>query len=392
MMQFGLVSYQDQRDYASSLTFVEHYKGQGIVDETGKALLLAALKMSESIGKSVLICARLFFWGQLERSFVRIELAERINKQSFDAADVFEKQELLDCLGEDMLAGFIGTNFDFAKLNTRWNPADYSKELVESSSAYDETWIYIPPPTGFFSVIENIVLARFFCLLNKKRFKLDTRHNWWHYPILFTELLPYLDATSVAPDDSSAKYIMWDYLRQYFRYIGPQNFEFLRIFKAQEYKKVKRCLHSYISRCQVSERPNPEDCVVFVRGGDKIKLETIDAPFLFLREDVDFLRDSNTTIHVLSDDHKLADSFIQRLGLQSNANLTARDRSGYHLRNGHSVEDVNTIINNFLILANAKYSISCPSSNLVNSAHWSNRVLDDTFRPRSLPSLRYLYL
>ena len=185
---------------------------------------------------------------------------------------------------------------------------------------------------------------------------------------------------------------MWDLLRQYFRYINPENFNLLKQFKAQQYKKIKNALHTYLDTVDARQRPNPEDGMLFVRGGDKIQLETIEAPLESLRADISELRNRNVEIRVLSDDYGLATRLCRALELPPEANITGENRSGYHLHAGHSVDDVHTIINNYLMLGNARYSLSCPSSNLVNSAHWSNRILDNKFKPRSLPALRYLYL
>ena len=392
MMQFGLVSYQDQPDYASSLAFIEHFKRARAVDPVARKLLRDALATNNSIGKSALMTARLHFWGHLDHTATRLELNSRVTSDTFSAADVFEKQELFDCLGPALLADLIGSEFDTSSLYTGWDTADYITDLSGINPSPQEAWCYVPPPTGFFSVMENIVLAKFFCKVHNKAFKLDLQHNWWRYPVPFLDLLGGYDIAEFNLDMPHDKYIMWDVLRQYFRYIHPGNFNFLKKFKAQEYRKIKRTLRLYLDSTDSRPRPAPEDCIVFIRGGDKVQIETIEAPQQFIHADIATLRARGTDVRVLSDDHGLAESLIATLGLSSDANLTARNRAGYHLHAGHSLNDVHTIIHNYLMLANARYSISCPSSNLVNSAHWSNQILDDSFRPRSLPSLRFLYL
>ena len=392
MMQFGLVSYQDQPDYASSLAFIEYYKRSREMDAMGRTLLHNALSKNSGIGKAVLMFARLYFWGQLDIDSVHKELANKITAENYQCADVFEKQELFDCLGQELLSQFIGTDFHFSDVFTGWESIDYAMDLSNINPDPDIIWSYIPPPTGFFSVIENIVLAKFFCKINNKAFKLDQLHNWWRYPVPFLDLFSDYEKAEFNLNKKPENYITWDVLRNYFRYINPANFDFLKKFKAQEYKKIKYALRSFLDQRSPQARPNPEDCVIFVRGGDKIQLETIEAPLTFLHEDISRLHNRRIDIRILSDDHVLAESLIRTLGLNNNANLTNKSRAGYHLHASHSMDDVYTIINNYLILGNARYSISCPSSNIVNSAHWSNRVLEENFKPRSLPSLRYLYL
>lgn len=392
MMQFGLVSYQAEPDYGSSLAFVDRYKRNPVMDETGILLLEAALAAAKGIGKSVLIVARLFFWGQLSRTFVLQSLASKVTRSNFDQADVYEKQELFVCLGQPVLSELIGNDFNFSTLSTAWDDFDYSADLNLTNSKPDETWTYIPPPTGFFSVIENIVLAKFFCKINNKTFRLDTNHNWWRYPVPFLHLFEGTGTSDFNTDLPQEKFIMWDTLRHYFRFINPAAFNLLKKFKIQQYERIKHSLSHYLDGIDLRPRPAPEECIVFIRGGDKVQLETIDAPSGLLLSDIEAMKKRRVPVRILSDDHGLAESLVQSLGLGKESNLTASNRKGYHLQAGHSLNDVHTIINNFLILSNARYSFGCPSSNLVNSAHWSNRILNDGFKPRSIPCLRYLYL
>ena len=65
--------------------------------------------------------------------------------------------------------------------------------------------------------------------------------------------------------------------------------------------------------------------------------------------------------------------------------------NGYYLARA-SDDDVKAIVRNYLILASAKYSMSCPSSNLVNSAHWSNPILAEQLPLQSIPILRYIFV
>jgi hypothetical protein len=392
MMHFGMVSYQAEPDYAASLAFVDHYKQTSVIDDAGILLLEAALDSAKGVGKSVLILARLFFWGQVSSTFVLQALASKVTQSSFEEANVYEKQELFDCLGISPLAQLIGTGFDFSSLSTAWDDSDFSVNVDLVNPKPDETWTYIPPPTGFFSVIENIVLAQFFCKINNKVFRLDTQHNWWRYPVPFLQLFQNTSSPEFNVNLPSGKYVMWDTLRYYFRHINPSVFGLLKSFKIQQYARIKRALSHYLDDIDLRARPAPEECIVFIRGGDKVQLETISAPSELLLSDIEALRQRRISVRVLSDDYGLADTLVQSLGLGEGANLTASSRTGYHLQNGHSLDDVHTIINNFLVLSNAKYSLGCPSSNLVNSAHWSNRILDDSFKPRSIPCLRYLYL
>jgi Na+-translocating ferredoxin:NAD+ oxidoreductase RnfC subunit len=77
------------------------------------------------------------------------------------------------------------------------------------------------------------------------------------------------------------------------------------------------------------------------------------------------------SIGILSDDYRYAEKLKNDIACEKIVNLTPENLEGYRLSQSKSVNDVERILENFILLASSPACISCPSSNLVNASNWA---------------------
>lgn len=389
MLQFGSVTYNDTIDYEKSIIFINEFKKYKKLTDINHQVIKDAVQTNPAIGKALLIYVRLFFWKMISLYDLISAIKDKVNYVNYNKLGIFEKNELECCLGHELMCAFLGQKIQ--PINELTNLKCLYIE-TEGFGSDEEVWTYIPPPTGFFSIIENIVYAKFFCKLRNKKFKLDILHNWWRYPIPFLDLFDVNLRKEFNLNLESDMHLTWDVLRYGMSKISQEEYRELGVFKLHEYRKIKNTLKNFYSTVKENIEIDTESCVAYMRGGDKLVLETIHSPPELLHCDVFAVQALDVPILFLSDDFQLAEDTLQMYGNKSSKNITKSIFHGYHYGLNNSEEDFYAIIENYLILSSCNYSISCPSSNLVNSANWSNENLKTDFNLQSIPTYRYLYL
>ena len=176
-----------------------------------------------------------------------------------------------------------------------------------ASQALD-VWIYVPPPTGFFSVLENVVMAKFYCELHQKIFVLDATFNWWVYPVNFFDIFD-AQFNRVIPSNSKKIYqLNWETLRDVAKRMDVKVAKRFAKFKAKEFYKIRKQLTNYHQSNFNNGILKDYSCVVFIRGGDKTLYETVESPISLLLRDIANIRVSGQEFHILSDDFDLAEN------------------------------------------------------------------------------------
>jgi hypothetical protein len=107
-----------------------------------------------------------------------------------------------------------------------------------------------------------------------------------------------------------------------------------------------------------------------------------------------------SVVNVLSDDYGFAQRIIEQSGISNVNNLTESIFSGYYnsaanpsleRKDQATEDDIRAMINNYVLIASSGISGSCPSTNIVNCAHWSaNFFLSPHLA--SVPIEKYLML
>ena len=393
MLQFGLISYRDDPDYEESMEFISKFLDPSAINDVHLNFIKFGIKKNPKIGKALLVAVRLYYWKYINHDELRALLDERLDLVNFTNADLWEKQEIFHCLGSDFLNTFFTWEHPWRILESYGTTQDYNFNSIDAD--WQNDWCYSPPPTGFFSVIENIIIAKFFFSLHKRKFRISPPENWWRYPIDFYSIFE-----KFCPNDPSGlddiRYISWKDIRDNFRYLHPSYYEILKKYKVDQYSEVKSLIKIFISNRAKEYSFNFPDhvnsCIYFVRGGDKTVLETIDMPSELLMLDLVEAQEKYKKIAILSDDYIIAQDIVNKFGNSSIYNITDKNKNGYYINKLHSSADVFAILNNYLLLSETIMSLSCPSSNLVNSAHWSNESAVHSMPLHSVPVRRLLYL
>jgi hypothetical protein len=386
MIQFGSMSCANDPEIVSFLKeLVTKTKDAQSTINTIRELIKTDLNFHHRL----LIYVRMVFWGYITQDEARDDIANRFNISKFNASSSFDRTEIASCLGPRLTTEFANIDIQQA---IRYQDCFDAEYLVSKDYDGDEIWIYTPPATGFFSVVENIILAKFLCTLHRKIFKLDTDYGkWWRYPVPFSDIFQDQFLDDDHSDSRQVKYLTWNIARDIATSLDFTTLQALARFKREEYASVKRRLKNWLEGFGESISLPHESAVFFIRGGDKLVIETIPPPTHTIEIDCEFLLRKSEDFMVLSDDFKLAQNFSEKFGKSKIKNITEDGLNGYFVNNMSSIQNVRTIIRNYLIISSAKYSMSCPSSNLVNSAHWSNPGLKP-IDLRSTPLQRYVFL
>jgi hypothetical protein len=389
MLQFGNAMYRHDTQNDAIMALIKDFQARPESRPVLIEQLRALVKANPLPGRSAMVYARLMFWGYIPHERALDDLAAVLNLESFNRLGAFERIELASCLGPRLTVDLMSLTLDEAA-----QYCDFSGLHIQVQREYeaDEVWVYSPPPTGFFSVIENIVLAQFLCKLYKKVFRLDDRvETWWRYPVHFQELFQGLFQPQVVGIDLPLKHIGWSTVREIFGSASPTVLQSYANFKREEFISVKNVLRDWLSG-NGGELGNVSDTAIYyIRGGDKLVLETMMPPAHVVEKDFQCLFRNSARFLVLSDDYQLAQDFVQRFTASKLENITEPKFSGYFVQS-NSIDDVRAIVRNYVTLASVKYSMSCPSSNLVNVAHFSNSNLQSLVNLQSSPLLRYAYL
>ena len=301
------------------------------------------------------IAARQFFWGQLEWAHLKDRLPEKLPPHMFYA------QEIVACLGMERACSFYNLSDEqyFFYLGFLHDD-DPLPSFVPSG-----IMVYQPRNSGFFSTLENLIVAAYVARLSNKTLVIDNTYDWWNYEESFGDIFRNAfnsKLISVLPNNAEA--IHFDSMRDFIFKGGEVYLQQFYKFKIHMYGNILRDIRRYYK----GELFNIERAgLMFVRGGDKANIEAPVQPWEHYKRDLTDLSRRVSRMAVLSDQHTTA--AYARAGTSA-INLTPTDHNGYHHVFGRKVSCL-PILKNYLALVDCLESVSCPSANLVNAAHWS---------------------
>lgn len=225
------------------------------------------------------------------------------------------------------------------------------------------TMIYQPRNSGFFSVIDNLIVAAYVARLSGKELIVDNTYEWWNYEEKFEDVFRgVFTLVDRIPDNTTA--VHFDSMRDFIFNASDVYLQQFYTFKYDTYINIERAIRRYYK----GDKYSVDDAgLMFVRGGDKAQVEAPIQPFSRYREDISKLARRVPRVVVLSDDYELAKDVCLNTVAE---NITPNYHNGYHHRFGVKVSCL-PILKNYLALVDCKESVSCPSANLVNAAHWS---------------------
>jgi len=320
------------------------------------------------------INARQYLWGQAP-------LADPPSLHQ--VKNHFYKQEIVSCLGVELACGYY-----------KLTPEQYLTYLgfLEGGDAHaitlpyipDGSMVYQPRSSGFFSVIENMIVAAYVARLNNKELLIDNTYAWWDYKEPFEDIFrTTFKLIDRLPPNPQA--VHFESMREFIFTASPMHIDQFSQFKAQMYGKIEREIKRYYK----DETYNVLDTgLIFMRGGDKLEAETILPPMDLLMKDIAALARRVPRRLVLSDDYVLAERIVDKDDAVKN--ITPFGHRGYRHRYGEKVSCL-PILKNYLALIDCEESLACPSANLVNAANWTR--YNSTFNFNTInPVYRYVLI
>ena len=167
MQQFGNAMYlSDPQSPAVLAAIAELQQGTALSREAAIDAIARLARESPASGRSLLVYARLMFWGYLTPERAADELAGCLSANAFLSRRVFERQELAACFGVSLLKHL--TSLSAQECVDQFDFSETSPLAAAPEQDTDETWCFVPPASGFFSVVETILLAQFLCKWHKK--------------------------------------------------------------------------------------------------------------------------------------------------------------------------------------------------------------------------------
>lgn len=307
--------------------------------------------------RMVAIAARHYLWGDRKAlDFIPDTLPKNF----------FNKQEVVGCLGLELAHKKFGITDEQFKLY-----AGYHNHTTGLPTFIPKgEMVYQPRNSGFFSVIENVAVASFVAAMNEKELVIDGTYDWWGYIEPFKKLFSHIKVLDTMPTAPQA--VHFESMRDIIFNANDQLMNMFMMHKNGFYRNICAAINTYYDEEQYSVT---NAAVVFVRAGDKLHTETIEPPpHTFIDDLYDLSRRAIKTF-ILSDDHEYAEK-IRRLGTHNTRNITPVQHTGYHHDHSGKVSCM-PILKNYLAIVNCKESLSCPSANIVNAAHWTREFYYD---------------
>lgn len=286
----------------------------------------------------------------------------------------FMRQEVACCLGVERAAQLYNVGISEYKF--------YQGFVMEGAHVPDfgnvnGAAIYQPRSSGFFSVIENIIAAGFCAWVRGRALVIDGSYDWWDYSIPFEKLFPTaFHVMTTPPKDMKA--IEFNGMRETIFNADLAMMEDFYLYKKRIYQSVYRDLASWRG-LGLGKSLTAGAGVMYLRGGDKVQTETTwPTPHEHLIRSYREMARRVERRLVLSDDWELAENIVKYYGGE---NITDPSCKGYFHKYGQKI-DPTPIVENYLTLVEAHESLSCPSANLVNAAHWTrDRPMQQTHNP-----------
>jgi hypothetical protein len=312
------------------------------------------------------IAARRFFWGDGDAS----DLPATLPKHTL------YRQEVVACLGMEHAC---------RKYNLTPDQYDFHVGILPDHDALPSfiptgTMLYQPRNSGFFSVIENLIVAAYVARMSGKELIVDNTYDWWNYEEKFDDIFRgVFTLVDRIPNDATA--VHFDSMRDFIFNASEAYLRQFYTFKYIMYGAIERAIKRYYKQ----DKYSVEDAgLMFVRGGDKAQVEAPTQPTTRYIADINRLARRVSRVLVLSDDHKLAHDISKYTVAE---NITPTHHKGYHHNYGGKVSCL-PILKGYIALVDCKESVSCPSANLVNAAHWSRAYGNYNFNTYN-PVYRY---
>ena len=318
-----------------------------------------------------LFIARMFYWGKVDFNFVKQYLPKTL------PFNFFGKQELTGCLGLEHSHNLWGVDYNTYQIY-QGKPSHPDVYFYDD---YEDYLVYKPPHSGFFSNLENLINASWTAHRSRRKLLVSNAHFWWSYSPAFEDVFG--DVWETTKEERPEAVLDFATMRHDILHEQRINVidEFMS-YKIFMYQKIYKAMfkHQRLVNFDFSNG------IFYLRGGDKILLETIHSPTELLRKNLIDLKRRVQGRVVLSDEWKLAEQYAQMdTGVR---NITRRTQNGY-FHDWKNITDAQVVYDNFYMMCNAADLVACPSTNFINAVMWNR---DDVSYSTISPVHRYIFL
>jgi hypothetical protein len=318
-----------------------------------------------------LFIARLYYWGKVDFNLAKKYLPKEL------PTNFFERQELTGCMGLEHSHNLWGVDYNTYQIY-QGKP---TQPDVYFSQDYDGYLVYKPPHSGFFSNLENLINASWTAHRSKKKLLVSNAHFWWSYIPSYEDVFG--DVWETTKEERSEAVLDFAAMRHDILHEQRTNVidEFMS-YKIHMYQKIYKCMF----RQQKVVNFDSNNGIFYLRGGDKVMVETIHPPTDLLKRNLIDLKRRVESRVVLSDEWALAEKYAQMdTGVR---NITKRTQNGYY-HNWKECVDAQVVFDNFYMMCNATELVACPSTNFINAVMWNR---DDVSYSTVSPVHRYIFL
>jgi hypothetical protein len=330
-----------------------------------------------------LINSRLFMWG-IVGTDIGLE-ARSYAIANYPNLDNYSRHEFLGCLERLNIESSDCFN-QFKRLTKGGFELNFLHGNFQAESDKPVS-LFKPRKSGFFSVIENIIVALFIAEQDGVVLMLPPEKDWWPYEVSFHQIFGNSLGLKYDKNISLESSIDFDAAREKVAYLGLDDANVFYVHKRKIYNVIYNLVLKYLSGLEIIEQGIP---IYFVRAGDKLELETVLPPMNLVEKSLLSVLDKFGSIGIISDDYVHAEKLRLRLNHIGVYNLTSKNCYGHELSTSTSENDVITILKNFVLLRQSPVALSCPSSNLVNAAHWARKSDEQNIFSALNPVEKYL--
>lgn len=307
------------------------------------------------------IAARMAVWHSIEWD----DLIKMLPEQLPDS--LIYRQELVGCLGFERAHRQWGINEDEWYIYTGFA----HQAITPGGRVIHGQLSYRPKGRHVFEIIEDLVAASVYAEVTGYQLHVDTDGDWWRYEEPFEEVFG--EIFDFSHGEPVSKH--FEAMRSWWLKASIEDIAEFSWLKQGWYNEIYYLVNEYVS----GSLEYPDDVgVIYLRGQDAFRLETIPPPVSLIWRDLNWMSRFVRERHIISEDTALAQMI--KTGYPSVVDHSNLDHS----------RSVLSELQTYLRMAEAKLNWSCPSSPIVNAAQWSRNDRENLSQAN--PVYRYLML
>lgn len=226
-------------------------------------------------------------------------------------------------------------------------------------------FIYRPEPSGFFSVLENIINAEIYANLNGSDFYIDLSGDWWRYSTPFQIIFPRFKYKKTFTP-IFYKRLSMGRARRWFFSQPKEAWHQYNHMKMLIYKEIYDSIEFFLKNQNINWNLSLETNAIgiYVRRGDKLDLEDIHLDDDLVIQNINRIMSGHDCVYLSSDDTAwLKNKFAKN---KSKIIFDDDNNSGYFFGNEHADDHIH-ILKKYMRMVNIEKFSGDSGSNLINA-------------------------